>query len=57
MTDHDEKARECARRVYDQDPRPCVCGHAREEHGRDPAYPASTACCECDCIAFEMEDS
>lgn len=33
---------------------PCICGHAPEEHGRDPAYPGSTACTECgDCVAYE----
>lgn len=34
---------------------PCVCGHAPEDHGRDPAYPGSTSCRECgdDCIAYE----
>jgi len=31
----------------------CTCGHAEEEHGHDDEYPASTACSECDCIAFE----
>lgn len=35
----------------------CVCGHAEEEHGDDPDYPGSTACTECDCIAYEEEDS
>lgn len=33
---------------------PCTCGHAPEEHGREPAYPGSTACRECkDCVAYE----
>lgn len=31
----------------------CTCGHAEEEHGGDPKYPGSTACIECECIAFE----
>jgi len=31
----------------------CTCGHAEEEHGHDLKYPGSTACNECDCIAFE----
>jgi hypothetical protein len=38
---------------------PCVCGHAPEEHGRDPRHPGSTACVECECVAYEadaMED-
>jgi hypothetical protein len=38
---------------------PCVCGHAPEEHGRDARYPGSTACVECECVAYEadaMED-
>lgn len=41
---------------------PCTCGHAPEEHGREPAYPGSTACraeiggdpC-CDCVAYEAD--
>lgn len=36
---------------------PCHCGHTPEEHGREPAYPGSTACRECpegDCIAYEV---
>lgn len=37
--------------------RPCVCGHAIEEHGGDPKFPGSTACVECDCIAYEADDS
>ena len=32
----------------------CACGHAIEEHGHDPKYPGSTACVECDCIAYEQ---
>lgn len=32
---------------------PCTCGHAPEEHGRDPEHHGSTACTECDCIAYE----
>ena len=32
---------------------PCTCGHAREEHGHDEAYPGSTACTECECCAYE----
>lgn len=35
---------------------PCVCGHAVEEHGDDPKYPGSTACQECDCIAYEADE-
>lgn len=40
---------------------PCVCGHAPEEHGHDPAHPSSTACRAdlgaegCDCAAYEAE--
>ena len=37
---------------------PCTCGHAPEEHGREPAYPGSTACRECpegNCIAYEAD--
>lgn len=37
---------------------PCVCGHAREEHGQDPDYPGSAGCRECgtdDCIAYEED--
>ncbi len=40
---------------------PCVCGHAPEEHGRDVAYPGSTACGAdlgaegCDCAAYEAD--
>lgn len=34
----------------------CYCGHAFEEHGNDPKYPSSTACCECDCLAYEEDD-
>lgn len=33
----------------------CTCGHAIEEHGRDPEYPASTACSRCDCIAYDAQ--
>lgn len=33
----------------------CYCGHSEEEHGHDPAYPGSTACTECDCIAYEED--
>lgn len=33
----------------------CVCGHPVEEHGCDSAYPGSTACVECDCIAYEAD--
>lgn len=36
---------------------PCMCGHAIEEHGGDPKYPGSTACTECDCIAYEADES
>lgn len=34
---------------------PCTCGHAPEEHGRNPAHPTSTGCTECDCIAYEPD--
>jgi len=36
----------------------CHCGHAPEEHGRDPKLPGSTACqiAGCDCIAYEAEN-
>jgi hypothetical protein len=35
----------------------CVCGHSKEEHGRDPKYPGSTTCTDddCDCIAYEAD--
>jgi hypothetical protein len=33
--------------------KPCHCGHSIEEHGSDPKHPGSTACTECDCIAYE----
>ena len=36
---------------------PCTCGHSPEEHGHDPKYPGSTSCTECDCIAYEEDDS
>jgi hypothetical protein len=36
---------------------PCVCGHAPEEHGRDARYPGSTACVECECVAYEADVS
>jgi hypothetical protein len=39
------------------DPKACVCGHAQEEHGHDEEYPNSTACSECDCIAYEAEET
>ena len=32
---------------------PCVCGHTIEEHGNDSDFHGSTACTECDCIAYE----
>ena len=35
--------------------RPCTCGHSVEEHGHDPELPGSTACTECDCIAYDPE--
>lgn len=35
---------------------PCNCGHAKEEHGHDPKHPGSTACVECDCIAYEADE-
>lgn len=31
----------------------CVCGDVADEHGHDPAYPGSSACSVCGCIAFE----
>jgi len=34
---------------------PCVCGHAPEEHGRDPEYPSSSACMECSCMIYEPD--
>lgn len=36
---------------------PCTCGDAPEEHGRDAAYPGSTACTVegCGCIAYEAD--
>jgi hypothetical protein len=34
---------------------PCACGHSPEEHGHDPKYPGSTACMECDCIAYDPD--
>lgn len=37
----------------------CVCGHMPYEHGRDPRYPASTACFfseHCQCITYEPND-
>lgn len=37
---------------------PCTCGHAPEDHGRDPAYPGSTACRECasdGCVSYEAD--
>lgn len=33
----------------------CTCGHSEEEHGHDPKYPGSTACTECECIAYDEE--
>jgi hypothetical protein len=38
---------------------PCTCGHAPEEHGRDAAYPGSTACTVdgCGCISYESNES
>lgn len=38
------------------DTSPCMCGHAVEEHGHDPQYPGSTACTQCECIAYEADD-
>lgn len=38
------------------EPFACMCGHAEEEHGDDPKYPNSTACRECDCIAYEPDE-
>jgi len=37
----------------------CTCGHCRDEHGHDPAYPGSTACwvVDCPCIAFEADEA
>lgn len=34
----------------------CVCGHSIEEHGNDPEFLGSTACTECDCIAYEADE-
>ena len=41
---------------------PCTCGHAPEDHGREPAFPSSTECRECEdgdggpgCIAYEAD--
>ena len=35
---------------------PCTCGCAPEEHGRDPEYPGSTSCTNCeDCVAYEAD--
>lgn len=34
----------------------CTCGHAIEEHGHDRKYPGSTACTECECVAFEAAE-
>jgi hypothetical protein len=31
----------------------CACGHAAEEHGRDPQYPGSTSCQVCECVAYD----
>ena len=33
----------------------CMCGCAIEAHGGDPAYPGSTSCTECGCIAYEAD--
>lgn len=33
----------------------CSCGHTDDEHGDDPEYPGSTACRECDCLAYEWD--
>lgn len=37
----------------------CACGHSLDDHGHDPKFPGSTACRDddCDCIAFEQEDT
>lgn len=44
----------------DPEPEPestsCTCGHAIEEHAPTAEYPGSTACAECDCVAFEASD-
>jgi hypothetical protein len=34
----------------------CTCGHEVEVHGHDPEYPSSTACTECECIAYEADE-
>ena len=34
---------------------PCTCGHTTEEHGHDPDFPGSTACAECECIAYDAD--
>jgi hypothetical protein len=36
---------------------PRVCGHSIEEHGHDKKHPGSTACNECDCIAYEADEN
>jgi hypothetical protein len=36
--------------------KPCTCGHAPEDHGHDPKHPSSTACTECDCVAYEADE-
>ena len=35
----------------------CACGHSIEEHPHDPKFPGSTACSECDCIAYEAAEN
>ena len=34
----------------------CTCGHSIEEHGKDPEHPGSTACTQCDCVAYDEAD-
>ncbi len=49
--------------------RACTCGHAEDDHGHDPKYPASSACRmgstdeskdamldDCECVCFEADD-
>jgi hypothetical protein len=35
---------------------PCVCGHAKEDHGYNQDYPGSTECLECECFAYEANE-
>lgn len=31
----------------------CACDHEREAHGGDAEFLGSTACTQCDCVAYE----